>query len=148
MSVFGFDPPWLRRLYPRQTAHWHTHLAHALAVLVVFAGNGYWVGAALPWLNGWQGYQLGGLVGLAFYLVREVEAHRYYRKRYTSGAITRAEYRLHLWDSRLDFLVPLAVTLPVIGHEYPIWQPLGLIWALVIVMYWQKPAGYAGGMKA
>ena len=145
MSIW--QPDWAGKLFPTKR-HYQTHISHVLVVLVLFAGNGYWVGAALPLMNGWEGYQLGGLLGLAFYLLREIAAHLDYRDMRKHNEITAAEYKLHLWDSRVDFLLPLAITLPVIGHEHDIWTLTGLVWAVCILHYIKRPPGYAGGMRA
>jgi hypothetical protein len=147
-GLFSADPRWLTRLWPKQTHHWHTHVAHAVATLVLFAGNGYWVGSALPLMSGWEGFQLGGLLGLFFYLCRETGTHLGYWKMRRDGDLTSDEYKLHLWDSRLDFLVPCAVVIPVIGYEHDVWTLTGLVWALVIMHYLHKPKGIAGGMPA
>lgn len=146
MSIFGAQPAWVERVWPA-TRLWHTHVQHAVVVLVLFAGNGYWIGAALPWITGWRGYQLFAVIGLLFYLGREVEAHLQHTGRFKRGELTRAQHRLALWDSRLDFLVPLSITLPVIGHDYGIWQVTGLLWALTITHYLFQPAGQVDGLR-
>lgn len=136
MSIFALQPRWIARIF-HPTAMWHTQAAHGL-IASLWALGGLGVGAlfghagAVSAAAAWLGVPGGAL----FYVVREIGAHRYYRReRAERGTTYQRDLEVHLWDSRSDAFFPMAVALlPTVAawggplSAYLLMTLWGLVW--------------------
>lgn len=146
MSVFGWDPKILGRIFP-QSSHRDTHFGH-LFLTIIGGGVGAIAGALLPFTDGWWGFRAGvGVMGF-FYIIREIEAHLHYRSEWKRGAIGVETYRVAIWDSKMDALVPWCYAGPILTLHLPVIAPVWiLLWAYVMASYIARPEGTSGGMR-